>query len=71
MRDVGRRITGWLFPQDGGFNLGNAIPPFAGDEIVVLLLEYKLTCAGEVEVEVDRVAVMRDIWSLHRAFFVG
>jgi hypothetical protein len=60
-----------LFPQDGWINLGGAIPPFAGDEIAVLLLEYKLTRARDAEVEVDRVAVTSDIWSSHRAFFVG
>ncbi len=71
MRDVGREITGWLFPQYGGFDLGNAIPPFAGDEIAVLLLEYKLTHVGEAEVEVDWAAVTGNIWSPHRAFFVS
>jgi hypothetical protein len=46
----------------------DAIAPFAGDEIAVLLLVYIL---GEVEVEVDRVAVMSDIRSRQRAFFIG
>ncbi len=64
-------MTGWLFPRDGGFDLGNAIPPFAGDEIVVILLEYKLICAGEAEVEVDQVALRSNIWFPLRAFFVG
>jgi hypothetical protein len=71
MRDVGRGITGWLFPRDGGFDLGNAIPPFSGDEIAVLLLEYKLTHAREAQLKVDQAAVMSNIWSPHRAFFVG
>jgi hypothetical protein len=51
--------------------LGGAIPPFVGDEIAVFLLEYKLTRAGDVEVEVDRAAVMSNIWSSHMAFLVG
>ena len=71
MQDVGRGITGWSSLQVGGFDLGNAIPPFVGDEIAVLFLEYKLTHAGEAEVEVDRAAVTSNIWSTHRAFFVG
>jgi hypothetical protein len=51
-------------------NLGGAILPFAGDDIAVLLLEYKLTHAGEVEVEVDQAAVTSNNWSSIRAFFV-
>jgi hypothetical protein len=51
--------------------LGGAIPPFAGDDIAVLFLEYKLTFAGEAEVEVDQMAVTSDVWSSLRAFFVG
>ncbi len=58
---MGRGITGWSFPQDGEFDLGNAIPPFVGDEIAVLLVEYRLICAGEVEVEVDRSSLLAGV----------
>ena len=51
--------------------MGGAIPPFAGDDIAVLLLEYKLTRVGEAEVEVDQAAVTSNVWSSLRAFFVG
>ncbi len=51
--------------------MGDAFPTFVGVEIVVLLLEYKITHVGDAEVEVDWAAVTSDIWSSHRAFFVG
>jgi hypothetical protein len=51
--------------------MDDSIAPFEGDEIAALLLVYKLIVLGEVEVDVDCVAVMSKILSSQRAFFVG
>ncbi len=60
-----------LSPQEELYGRDNAIAPFWGDEIAVLLLVYMLIFLGEAEVDVDRVVVTSKIWSPQRAFFVG
>ncbi len=49
---LGRR-----FPHKGRLELHDADPPYAGEEMAVLLLEYKLNRTGEAEVEADLAAV--------------
>ncbi len=46
-------------------------PTFAGDERAVLFFVYMLIRTGEAEEEEDWAAVMSELWSLQRAFFVG
>ncbi len=63
---LGRR-----FSHDGRLELRNADPLFAGEEMAFLLLEYKLNCTGEAEVEADLAAVMSETWLPQIAFFVS
>jgi hypothetical protein len=47
------------------------IPPFVGDERVVLFFVYMLICMGEVEEVEDWAAVTSKLWSSQRDFFFG
>ncbi len=46
-----------VFSMEEVFEMNNAIAPFVGDEMAVLLLVYILMFLGEAEVEVDRATV--------------
>ncbi len=53
------------------YDTDDAIAPFVGDEIAVLLLVYVLIFLGEAEIDVDWAAATSEIWSSQRDFFVG